>query len=177
MSFKWPWQYEFAPFFTLQPTLRTREKQLECWCRLVLDYCQHHKIYTLDLVDSTLTSTLFHNPKLHRTLSADGIRVVFDKLDQKKHIDWIDKTHQRCHIYWRTPEEWGALIYEWAVSNGLLNTPCTLYEITEGDDSVNESFHGLDKDVLIKALRSLENQRRAQLLNVGSATEGIKFLQ
>lgn len=54
------------------------------------------------------------------------------------HIDWLDKSKTRCHIYWRRPEEWASLIYEWAVSNGLLNTPCTLYEITQGDDVAQE---------------------------------------
>ncbi|KAK6035081.1 hypothetical protein COOONC_27417 [Cooperia oncophora] len=75
------------------------------------------------------------------------------------------------------PNEWAALIYAWAVSNGLLNTPCTLYEIAHGDDTVQESFYGLEKDVLVKALRSLELQRRAQLMNIGTESEGVKFLQ
>ncbi|VDN30855.1 unnamed protein product [Gongylonema pulchrum] len=90
------------------------------------------------------------------------------------HIDWLDKGKNRCHIYWRRPEEWASLIYEWAVSNGLLNTPCTLYEITQGDDVAQESFYGLDKDVLLKALVILVEQRRAQLLNIGTEAEGVK---
>lgn len=55
-----------------------------------------------------------------------------------EHVDWLDQSKNQCHIYWRRPEEWAALIYEWAVSNGLLNTPCTLYEITQGDDVADE---------------------------------------
>uniref|UniRef100_A0A915PTK0 Vacuolar protein-sorting-associated protein 25 n=1 Tax=Setaria digitata TaxID=48799 RepID=A0A915PTK0_9BILA len=176
MSFKWPWQYEFPPFFTLQTTLITREKQLEAWSRLVVDYCQFHKIYTVDLADIS-NSELFVNNTLNRKLPPDGIRVVFDYLEHKRHIDWLDKGKNRCHIYWRRPEEWAVLIYEWAVSNGLLNTPCTLYEITQGDDVTQESFYGLDKDVLLKSLAVLVDQRRAQLLNSGTEAEGVKFLQ
>ncbi|KAM3720776.1 Vacuolar protein-sorting-associated protein [Dirofilaria immitis] len=176
MSFKWPWQYEFPPFFTLQTTLETREKQLEAWSRLVVDYCQFHKIYTVDLADIS-NSELFINSTLNRKLSLDAIRIVFDYLENTRHIDWLDKGKNRCHIYWRRPEEWAILIYEWAVSNSLLNTPCTLYEITQGDDVTQESFYGLDKDVLLKSLAVLVEQRRAQLLNIGTGTEGVKFLQ
>lgn len=176
MSFKWPWQYEFPPFFTLQPVLVTRDKQLEAWARLVIDYAQHHKIYTLD-INEAAQGELFNNQKLNRRLSAEGIKAVFDVLEQKKHVEWQDAARSRCHVYWRRPDEWGALIYEWAVSNGLLNTPCTLYEIAHGDDTVNESFFGLEKEVLLKALRSLEVQRRAQLFNIGTESEGVKFLQ
>uniref|UniRef100_A0A0R3RI65 Vacuolar protein-sorting-associated protein 25 n=1 Tax=Elaeophora elaphi TaxID=1147741 RepID=A0A0R3RI65_9BILA len=172
MSFKWPWQYEFPPFFTLQTTLITREKQLEAWSRLVVDYCQFHKIYTVDLADIS-NSELFVNNTLNRKLPLDGVRVVFDYLEHKRHIDWLDKNKSRCHIYWRRPEEWAILIYEWAVSNSLLNIPCTLYEITQGDDVAQESFYGLDKDVLLKSLAVLVEQRRAQLLNSGTGTEGI----
>uniref|UniRef100_A0A8R1TNP5 Vacuolar protein-sorting-associated protein 25 n=1 Tax=Onchocerca volvulus TaxID=6282 RepID=A0A8R1TNP5_ONCVO len=172
MSFKWPWQYEFPPFFTLQTTLVTREKQLEAWSRLVVDYCQFHKIYTVDLADIS-NSELFVNSTLNRKLSLDGVRIVFDYLEHTRHIDWLDKNKNRCHIYWRRPEEWAILIYEWAVSNSLLNTPCTLYEITQGDDVTQESFYGLDKDVLLKSLAVLVEQRRAQLLNIGTGTEGL----
>lgn len=55
-----------------------------------------------------------------------------------ENIEWLDPTKTRCHIYWRRPEEWGSLIYEWALSSGLLNTPCTLYEVAYGDDTTEE---------------------------------------
>ncbi|VDM72076.1 unnamed protein product [Strongylus vulgaris] len=124
-------------YFSLQQTLVTREKQLETWASLVIDYTQHYKIFTLDVAE-VANSELFHNHKLNRRLSPEGIRAVFDYLEQKKHVEWIDLAKTRCHIYWRRPDEWAALIYAWAVSNGLLNTPCTLYEIAHGDDTVQE---------------------------------------
>lgn len=39
------------------------------------------------------------------------------------------------------------------------------------------AFYGLEKEVLLKALKSLEIQRRAQLMNLGAESEGVKFLQ
>ncbi|CAD6197035.1 unnamed protein product [Caenorhabditis auriculariae] len=85
MSFKWPWQYDFPPFFTLQKTLVTRDKQLEAWARLVVDYTQFHKVYTLD-VNEVTNSELFSNTKLNRRLPPDGVKAVFEYLEQKK---WV----------------------------------------------------------------------------------------
>lgn len=39
--------------------------QLEAWAKLVIDYAQHNKIYSLDIAEAT-TSELFNNQKLNR---------------------------------------------------------------------------------------------------------------
>lgn len=28
-------------------------------------------------------------------------------------LEWLDKSHMRCYILWRTIEEWGKHIYQW----------------------------------------------------------------
>jgi ESCRT-II complex subunit VPS25 len=175
MSFQWSWQYDFPPFFTLQPNSSTREKQLEAWASLSLDYCQHNKLYTTDLSELH-QSQLFNNERIARQLNIEGVRAVFEVLEKQRHVEWLDKNHTRCHVYWRRPEEWGKLIYDWVVSNGLLNTVCTFYELTNGDDTAAEPFHGLDKAVLAKALGHLEQQNKAELITV-SGNEGVKFFQ
>lgn len=55
----------FFILFSIQPNLTTREKQLEAWGRLIIDYCQCHKIYSIDL-DEIAKSELFFNSKLNR---------------------------------------------------------------------------------------------------------------
>lgn len=169
-GFAWPWEYDFPPFFTLQPNLSTRAKQLESWARLVLDYCHFHKIYSLDLGEAA-QSPLFVNSKLNRRLSVEGIQAVFDHLEKLGHLEWADKGKRRCRVYWRTPEEWGKLIYDWVLANGFKNTVCTLFELTDGDETVGESFHGLEKETLVKGLKSLEATGRAELMG----GEGVKF--
>lgn len=52
-------------FYSIQPNLTTREKQLEAWSRLIIDYCQSQKIYSIDL-DEIAKSELFYNSKLNR---------------------------------------------------------------------------------------------------------------
>uniref|UniRef100_A0A8C6Q139 Serine/threonine-protein kinase WNK4 n=1 Tax=Nothobranchius furzeri TaxID=105023 RepID=A0A8C6Q139_NOTFU len=115
MSFEWPWQYHFPPFFTLQPNVDTRQKQLAAWCSLVLSYCRHHKLYTLDVMEAQ-ESPVFNNKKMERKLSVEAIQVVFEELRKKGNLEWLDKNKTRCLVMWRQPEEWGKLMYQW-VSN------------------------------------------------------------
>lgn len=40
-------------------------------------------------------------------------------------------------VYWRTPEEWAGLVEEWVDGTGQKGTVLTLYELTEGDATLN----------------------------------------
>ncbi len=69
LGFEWPWQYEFPPFFTLQPNSDTRSKQLEAWCGLILAYYRASKTYVMDLTEVSQSSPLFCNSKINRILT------------------------------------------------------------------------------------------------------------
>uniref|UniRef100_A0A673GDH6 Vacuolar protein-sorting-associated protein 25 n=1 Tax=Sinocyclocheilus rhinocerous TaxID=307959 RepID=A0A673GDH6_9TELE len=139
MSFEWPWQYNFPPFFTLQPNVDTRQKQLAAWCSLVLSFCRHRKLYTLDVLEAQ-ESPVFNNKKIERKLSVEAIQVVFEELRKKGNLEWLDKNKSRCLIMWRRPEEWGKLIYQWVSKNGMVNSVFTLYELSNGDDTEKEGI-------------------------------------
>ena len=68
----------FKPFFTLQPVLETREKQLNCWCSIIINYCTFCNIKRLD----PYRFGLFKNPDLGRQLSPAGVESVVNKLIQ-----------------------------------------------------------------------------------------------
>ncbi|XP_071822818.1 vacuolar protein-sorting-associated protein 25-like [Apostichopus japonicus] len=172
-QFEWPWQYEFPPFFTLQPNLETQKKQVTAWCDLVLAYHKHHKIYTLD-VKEAVSSPIFNNSKIQRKLSEEEVTKILDALSAKGNIEWSDKTKTRCMVMWRTPAEWGDLIYKWAIKHGMKNTVCTLYEIANGNDTKGEEFSGLEDWLLSRALKTLQRQQKAELISF-DGNEGVKF--
>ncbi|XP_033729052.1 vacuolar protein-sorting-associated protein 25-like [Pecten maximus] len=170
----WPWQYQFPPFFTIQPNLETRKKQIEAWCSFVLSYTRQQKTYSIDVTESQ-NSPLFNNKAINRKLSMDGILTVLEELRKTGHLEWTDnKTRKQCLVMWRTPEEWGKLIHSWICSRSMNNTVCTLYELTEGEDSEGTDFHGLENWLLIRALKSLENQQLAELMSF-DGSDGVKF--
>ena len=49
---------------------------------------------------------------------------------------------------------------------------CTLYELTEGDDARDQPFFGLEQALLVKALRALEAQNKAEIFD---NNDGVKF--
>lgn len=167
-----PWQHSFPPFYTLQPHSETRLKQLETWRQIVLDYCRKQGQTSIDVAEIS-SSDLFHNKAINRRVDADFLRVILDHLQSQGNLEWADKTRRRAHIYWRSPEQWASLIYAYVKSSGMnAGTVCTFFELTEGSETVNEPFHGLENELLVKSLKILESQGKAELFQ---GDEGVKF--
>ncbi|XP_051014638.1 vacuolar protein-sorting-associated protein 25 isoform X2 [Acomys russatus] len=139
MSFEWPWQYRFPPFFTLQPNVDTRQKQLAAWCSLVLSFCRLHKQPSMTVMEAQ-ESPLFNNVKLQRKLPVESIQIVLEELRKKGNLEWLDKNKSSFLIMWRRPEEWGKLIYQWVSKSGQNNSVFTLYELTSGEDTEDEGL-------------------------------------
>mmetsp|Transcript_16421 Transcript_16421/g.34131 ORF Transcript_16421/g.34131 Transcript_16421/m.34131 type:complete len:181 (-) Transcript_16421:187-729(-) len=172
-SFKFPDFYNFPPFFTIQPVLATREKQLGQWRELILRYHTDLKIKTLVLHECPL----WKNPKIERELTGDEIRLVMDDFVTSGHGEWEDpQTRTRCRILWRKPEQLASDIYDWAVSNGYVNSVCTVFELHSGEDVNGMSFQGADEELLRRALGILESQGKCALFRGDTSSEdGIKF--
>ena len=175
-TFEWPWQYNFPPFFTIQPNLDTRAKQIEAWGSIILSYYKYNKLYRLDLTEAQ-SHVLFNNPSINRKLSRDGILLVLEALEKTGHIEWDNpKEKKKCYLMWRTPEEWSELVYDWVNANGMTDTVCTLFELHSGEDTVGEEFHNIDINVLRKALQILERRGKAQIFTgENPKEEGVKF--
>ena len=45
----------------------------------------------------------------------------------------------------------------------MTNTVCTFFELTEGEDTVAQPFYGLERELLLKSLRTLEKQHKAEI--------------
>ncbi|XP_064480399.1 vacuolar protein-sorting-associated protein 25-like [Ornithodoros turicata] len=172
-EFEWPWQYSFPPFFTIQPTLATKQKQLEAWSNLILNYHRSQRLFVLDVTEA-LSSPLFFNRTISRKLSADGLREILNFMSKNGTVTWTDKQQTRCYVFWRSPEEWAKLIYDWAESTGNTNTVCTLFELVNGDDTKDTEFTELDTDVLKMSLQVLEKQGKAEVISF-DGNEGVKF--
>ena len=73
MSTTWrTWEYDFPPFFTLQPVEKTRTQQINSWAKVILSYCESENISSLDI-----TNKLFKNDKIDRALSNEDINQIF----------------------------------------------------------------------------------------------------
>ncbi|OWA51591.1 Vacuolar protein-sorting-associated protein 25 [Hypsibius exemplaris] len=171
--FEMPWQYNFPPFFTLQPNLDTRKLQLEAWSALILKYFRSHRLHIID-VNEAQSSPLFHNVSLNRKLSTETIQLILEELRRTGHLEWMDKQKRRGWILWRSVDDWAKLLYRWAIDNGMSNTVCTLYDLLHGHDTADEEFHNMDQDLMQRALKALELQKKAEVISM-DGNIGVKF--
>nr|XP_002126561.1 vacuolar protein-sorting-associated protein 25 [Ciona intestinalis] len=169
-NFRWPWQYDFPPFFTMQKNADTRFKQTEAWCSLILDYHNHHKLFRLRVTD-VLASPLFYNKAIDRRLTKPDVIEILSILHKKGNIEWEDKEKTVCKVFWKTPAQWSDIIFKWVNQSGLNNTVCTLHEITNGPHSSDQEFYALDDQILMQAIQILQASGKAELMG----TEGVKF--
>ncbi|XP_025031050.1 vacuolar protein-sorting-associated protein 25 isoform X2 [Python bivittatus] len=107
-------------------------------------------------------------------LPLESILVVLEELRKKGNLEWLDKNKSSFLIMWRCPEEWGKLIYQWVLKNGLTNSVFTLYELSNGEDTEEEEFHGLEESVLLRALQALQQEHKAEIFTLNDG-RGVKF--
>ncbi|KAI9775656.1 MAG: hypothetical protein M1839_000981 [Geoglossum umbratile] len=88
--------------------------------------------------------------------------------------EWLSKDKNVALIYWRNPEEWATLIAEWIDETAQKGVVLTLYELVEGDLSASQEFHGMDAEVLQKALGVLVKRGKAQVFG-SEDQQGVKF--
>lgn len=177
-SFRFPEVYHFPPFFTLQPVLATRDKQLELWRALIVQYAEQHQIKTLSIHDDT---TLWRNAAIQRQLSVDAIQAIGDHVVAQGYGEWLrtegSESKTTLRVFWRRPEQLADDLYAWAEANGYLgnHTVVTVYELHSGGD--DSAFPGMDEAVLRKALAILEQRGQCTVFQGDTSEEdGIKFL-
>ncbi|VDP96581.1 unnamed protein product [Trichobilharzia regenti] len=80
-DFVWPWQYNFSPFFTLQPDGEIRRKQINIWCQLVIDYFKSRNQFSVSVAAiRDPTCPPFNNKSIQRSASPDLIALILDEL-------------------------------------------------------------------------------------------------
>ncbi|KAG7286152.1 hypothetical protein NEMBOFW57_008456 [Staphylotrichum longicolle] len=134
------------------------------------------------------TTELFHNKRINRRLALPDIRAVIDFLRKDGRAEYVSPPSSSstansssaegggdiAWIYWRTPEEWAALVEEWVDATGQKGSVLTVYELVEGDGTVGAEFHGLDQELLLKALGVLVKRGKAQVFGQEDS-QGVKF--
>lgn len=181
---EWPWQYNFPPFFTLQPNEDTKNKQIEAWCDLILSYCKQKRIYQIDLAEAQSTE-LFNNKNIDRKCSIELLAVIFNELTKRGRAQSLSKpsprkqaqtNDQKYLVFWNTLEEWSRIIYEHVDANALQGTVCTFYELTEAKEIRHTEFFKIDVQVFRKSLEVLEKQNKAEIFQLdGDSEHGVKF--
>ncbi|KAI4328018.1 hypothetical protein L6164_020415 [Bauhinia variegata] len=139
----------------LQPVRDTREKQVQLWKGLILDYCRTQKIFIIGLEEEF---PLFSNPAIERSLSHEAREAFLSALVSEWRAQWIDKGHRKCLILWHRIQDWADIILNYVKDNGLEDGVVTIEEIRSGTESQGTELRGIDRTVLNCALKLLEQK-------------------
>lgn len=151
-------------------------KQAELWGSVILGYCQHKRIFALD-IDAAEKTVLFNNESIKRKLNKEAITFFLDHLVGQGKAEWTDKrAKKRCIIFWRTPNEWADIIWKWVFDHGYTDSVLTVFELQHGDTSEGTEFHEIDDDILRRALAVIEKNKKCEIIRGSSSdTDGVKF--
>nr|KJB21088.1 hypothetical protein B456_003G186000 [Gossypium raimondii] len=131
-DFKLPHFFNYPPYFTLQPVRETREKQIQLWKELILDYCRTQKIFIVRLEEEF---PLFSNSVIERTLSHEAREAFLSALVAEGRAEWLDKGRRNCLILWHRIQEWADIIVNFVKDNGFEDSVMTVEEIRSGIES------------------------------------------
>ncbi|KAI4373728.1 hypothetical protein MLD38_011817 [Melastoma candidum] len=172
-DFKFPPFYNYPPYFTLQPVKDTREKQVQLWKELILDYCKTRNIFVIRPEEDF---PLFSNPTIDRSLTHEARQVFLSALVSEGRAEWLDKGHKKCLVLWHRIQDWADILVQYVKENGLEDSVMTVEEIRSGPESRGTELHGMDRIILWRALKLLENKGKLAIFKGTSADdEGVKF--
>ncbi|GAA5877022.1 hypothetical protein JCM8547_007494 [Rhodosporidiobolus lusitaniae] len=182
-SFLYPSLFSFPPFFTRQPNPTTWSHQLAQWTTLLLAWCRFTRTWRVELTDERCMREPLRNERINRRLLLPTLRALVEHMVASGSAEYDPKPAKgkpatAVWIYWKRPEEWAAVIYEWVKSTGQTNSIMTFYELTERGDLVHKTeFDKLPDPLLRKALDVLIKQGKAQVLKgLGEDGDGVKFV-
>eukprot|EP00249_Psilotum_nudum_P009621 c22049_g1_i1 orf=550-1113(-) len=172
-DFHLPYFYNYPPYFTLQPVHDTRNKQIQLWKELILKYCKYHKVFIIDLEEDF---PLFVNTSIDRKLSHEARAMFLGALVAEGRAEWIDKGHRKCLILWRKIQDWADIILLFVHEHGMEDGVMTLEELCFGDETHGTELAGIDRTVLIRSLKLLEQRGKATMFKGSSGDDnGVKF--
>ena len=142
--------------------LHTHEA-IESWRTIIISWSKHTKTYSL----SVSSCPIFENKKIIRKLGLQERIVVLDYLVEKGNAEWTDSSEKStCLIMWNSLEEWAKLVYRWAQSCSHIGNVFTLYDLTQGDETTGEEFHGVDSKVFYRIIATLQSQGLVMCLHL-----------
>ncbi|CAH2078575.1 unnamed protein product [Thlaspi arvense] len=156
-----------------KPVRDTREKQIQLWKELILDYCKTQKVFLIGVEEDF---PLFSNTSIDRTLSHEARETFLSGIVGEGRAEWLDKGHRKCLILWHRIQDWADIILQFVRENGLEDSVMTVEEIRSGTESHGTELQGIDRTILMRALKLLENKGKLALFKGTSADdEGVKF--
>lgn len=76
-------------------------------------------------------------------LKPEFMSKIVEHMESKGFLERTNPKDKNCTnfiVFYRKPEDWAKLIYDWVNLTGRNGSVCTVYEIHSGDDSVDQGI-------------------------------------
>ncbi|CAR29819.1 ZYRO0G17732p [Zygosaccharomyces rouxii] len=167
--------YSFPPLYTRQPNSIIRRQQISSWMDLILQYAKSHNAWCMSAEGSIVTEgsesvqeSIFVNNEIERSVPQVFINEIWSTMCQEGKAIGTDKGKKESptyYILWRTVDSWASLILQWFESAGKLQQVVTIYELSQGDESIGWEFHGMPEPLTADCLKPLCHRHRATIVN------------
>ena len=142
------WEYNFPPFFTLQPVASTRKKQIIAWGTILQNYCMTKKLTEIDL-----TCEVFENKQINRKLSNNDIQEIFLQLSQMEIVKFsasANESKDKVIVLYKSLSSWADSLF--TAAKNLNWTVNSVYDIINGEDTESYDFHGQSEELVLGSL-------------------------
>ena len=92
---------------------------------------------------SIIISILFTLP-LKGKIDREFLQELISEMVKSEKAIWLPSTlvkKSAVLIYWRSPSEWAQIIYKFVDKTGGIGSIFTVYDLTEGDDTIREGTY------------------------------------
>ncbi|KAG6510091.1 hypothetical protein ZIOFF_028099 [Zingiber officinale] len=110
------------------------------------------------------------------SLSHEAREVFLSALVNEGRAEWMDKGHKKCLLLWLRIQEWADYILNFVKENGFEDSVMTIEEIRSGIETRGTELAGIDRGLLVRALKLLEQKGKVAIFK-GTSTDddGVKF--
>lgn len=173
MNFEFPDYYKWPFFFTIQKHTETKLKQLNMWVEIIKNYCKHNKKWRI--TTNFLIENICINKDINRFLNMDNLKIIIGYMIKNNLLIEISKDEYL--ILWKSIEDWENIFYDSVIKHHRIDSLETIEYLMNDEEIEKEEFFGIDKDLLIIILRSLENKKKCILIKENNSYIGVKFLK
>ncbi|CCE63144.1 hypothetical protein TPHA_0E00480 [Tetrapisispora phaffii CBS 4417] len=178
-----PKVYYFPPLYTRQVNSLIRRQQIDTWIDLILQYAKsmncwmmtsegnliQTKIDELTGSDSNAIEkkSLFVNETIQRSIPHTFVEEIWTHMVENGKAIRTEhdiESNSVYYIMWKGVDLWSSVILQWFETAVKLNQVVTLYELSQGDETIGWDFHGMPEPLLAKCIKSLCDRQRATIM-------------
>jgi len=153
------WMYHIPP----------AEKDIEMWAEEWSDYLM---IWTEFKSIHVLSVSTFVKEKPFSDIlgKVDAFRFIGESLVKKDVGEWLDEKKRQLRVYWRPLEEWGDIIYRWAIKTGKLRLDVQSIVVQESGQDFSKlperDLHRIMQIMVDKGLAKWVDSKKGAILAV-----------